>query len=169
MAGWMWIFIGFLSVQRGLELVIAKQNERWMLQQGAVERGQRHYKLFIAVHILFFIALIAETSWRNDQAMTLNLVLFTLFIIVQLLRVWCITALGRFWNTKIIVLPGVSLIQKGPYKYVKHPNYIVVALEFIIIPLLFGAYYTAFLFPMLHFLLLKVRIPQEERALTTAK
>ncbi len=76
--------------------------------------------------------------------------------------------LGRFWNTKIIVLPGVTVIKKGPYRYIKHPNYVIVAVELFVIPLLIGAQLTAFLFPILHLLLLRVRIPSEEKALTRA-
>ena len=92
--------------------------------------------------------------------------LFSLFIVLQTLRIWCIVSLGRFWNTKIIVLPRVALIKKGPYKYVDHPNYIIVGMELFVIPLLFGAYVTTFVFPILHLILLKIRIPKETEALS---
>ncbi|WP_217585472.1 isoprenylcysteine carboxyl methyltransferase family protein [Lentibacillus saliphilus] len=162
---WVQLFIGFLILQRLAELLIAKRNERWMLENGGIEKGQAHYKWFIVVHTLFFISLMSELLLRHEQPLRFNVWLFALFVVVQMGRVWCITSLGRFWNTKIIVLPGVHLIDKGPYKYVSHPNYIIVAIELIVIPLLVGALYTAIVFPLLHLLLLKVRIPQEEAAL----
>ncbi len=81
------------------------------------------------------------------------------------MRVWCIVSLGKFWNTKIIVLPKVVMIKKGPYKYMKHPNYLIVFVELFTIPAMFGAYITAILFPILHLLLLTIRIPAEDRAL----
>lgn len=165
MAIWMWIVILFIVCQRLIELMIAKSNERWMIERGGVKRGEEHYKWFILLHSLFFLSIVFEVGFQVDRTPSLNVFLLTIFIIAQLGRIWCIATLGRFWNTKIIVLPQVSLIKKGPYKYVKHPNYIIVAVELFIIPLLFGAYITAILFPMLHLFLLKVRIPSEEKAL----
>jgi methyltransferase len=105
---------------------------------------------------------------RDVSSLQLNYVLFLLFLLTQIARIWCIWSLGKYWNTKIIVLPGSPLVKKGPYKYVKHPNYIVVGAELFIIPLLFGAYITAVIFPILHILLLRVRIPCEEKALNKA-
>ncbi|MFD1038641.1 isoprenylcysteine carboxyl methyltransferase family protein [Virgibacillus byunsanensis] len=164
----MWILLIGIVCQRLVELIIARSNERWMKERGGIEKGAKHYKWFIYLHSLFFISIIVESIAREGFNQPLNYFLFTIFIATQITRVWCIHTLGRFWNTKIIVLPGVSLIKKGPYKYVKHPNYIIVALELFLIPLLFGAYLTAFVFPILHMLLLRIRIPREEKALTKA-
>lgn len=165
MAMWMWVVIFFIICQRLTELAIAKSNEKWMKARGGIETGNEHYKWFILLHCLFFLGIIAESLYRNQSSLAPNMLLLSLFLVTQLVRVWCIQTLGRFWNTKIIVLPRVALIKKGPYKYVKHPNYIIVAVELFLIPFLFGAYYAAMIFPILHILLLKIRIPQEEKAL----
>lgn len=163
---WMAVLIAVIIGQRLIELRIAKHNERWMKARGAIELGASHYKWFILVHIAFFISLIIEASWTNVSYVPINYFLFSLLVITQILRYWCIVTLGRFWNTKIIVLPRVSPIKKGPYKYIKHPNYLVVAIELFVIPLLCQAYVTAILFPILHGILLCVRIPIENKALT---
>lgn len=161
----MWPLIGFIICQRLFELKIAKSNERWMMQRGGIKLGEEHYKWFILLHTIFFLSVLIETGIHPVHRSSINLFLLFVFIAAQVGRVWCITALGKFWNTKIIVLPRVALIKKGPYKYVKHPNYIIVAIELFVIPMLFGAYLTAFIFPLLHWCLLKTRIPREEQAL----
>ncbi|MEN2766219.1 isoprenylcysteine carboxyl methyltransferase family protein [Ornithinibacillus xuwenensis] len=166
MALWMWIFIVIIIGQRLVELVIARNNEKWMKARGGIEAGSDHYKWFIYLHSLFFISVFLENQLQT-QEISFNYLYFLLFFAAQLARVWCIYSLGRFWNTKIIVLPRVALIKKGPYKFVKHPNYIIVAVELFVIPMLFGAYMTAIVFPILHILLLRIRIPAEERALAS--
>lgn len=160
-----WFLFIFIVLQRLFELVIAKGNEKWMLERGGVEWGGEHYKWFIVVHSLFFLSMLTEVSMRDYAEFVTSPYIFVLFLLTQLVRVWCVLSLGRFWNTRIIILPGRSLISRGPYKYVKHPNYLIVGIEFFIIPLLFGAYITAALFPILHLLLMKVRIPLENKAL----
>jgi methyltransferase len=81
------------------------------------------------------------------------------------MRVWVISSLGRFWNTKILVLPGANVVKKGPFHFIRHPNYVVVTCEIIVIPLMFGAYFTAVIFTILNIIILSVRIPKEEAAL----
>ena len=160
------IFIIFLLLQRLFELYIAKRNEKWMLERGAVEFGQVHYKWFVLMHILFFISIITEVVFHSfQQEINISWIFVWLFIMMQLARIWCIGSLGRFWNTKIIVLENVILIKKGPYRWVRHPNYIIVLIELFVIPFMFHAYFTAIIFPTLHILLLMVRIPEEEKAL----
>ncbi|MFC4557342.1 isoprenylcysteine carboxyl methyltransferase family protein [Virgibacillus kekensis] len=168
MTTWMWLFIITVIVQRLVELNIAKNNERWMKERGGVERGEKHYKWFIILHMAFFLSTITEGMFDNRGDIGLNYALLLLFLMTQAARIWCIQTLGRFWNTKVIVLPGVALIKKGPYKYIKHPNYLIVGIELFVIPFLIGAYVTACIFPVLHLFLLKVRIPREEKALTKA-
>ncbi|WLR49503.1 isoprenylcysteine carboxylmethyltransferase family protein [Halobacillus litoralis] len=87
------------------------------------------------------------------------------FFVLQVLRLVCIRTLGKRWNTRILVLPDEEPIRKGIYRFVKHPNYVIVFFELMIIPVLFHAYLTALIFPFLHLLVLTVRIPAEERAL----
>ncbi|MGM8211576.1 isoprenylcysteine carboxyl methyltransferase family protein [Virgibacillus sp. W0430] len=166
-----WFFVGivlFIIGQRLTELHIAKRNEEWMKKRGGLEVGQKHYKWFIVLHTMFFITMILEVLYKTPAQLSINYFLLFIFCLTQVARIWCIQTLGRFWNTKIIVLPKVALIKKGPYKYVKHPNYIIVGVELFIIPLLFGAVWTALIFPLLHILLLTVRIPEENAALAKA-
>jgi len=156
------IFLLFLFMERLTELYIASDNEKWMRQHGGVEVGASHYKYFILLHCMFFLSMTVEVQ---SIVVEWNISYVFLFFIAQIGRVWCMTSLGRFWNTKVIILPNVICIQKGPYKYMKHPNYVIVFIELFTIPLIFGAYRTAMIFPLLHLLLLCVRIPVEERAL----
>lgn len=164
----MWLFIIAVIAQRFIELYIAKRNEMWMKSRGGMEKGAKHYKLFILLHCLFFLSMILEATLDDHHLTGINYFLLSIFFLTQIVRIWCIQTLGKFWNTKVIVLPGVSLIKKGPYKYVKHPNYIIVAVELFVIPFLVGANITAVVFPILHVLLLRVRIPREEKALRKA-
>lgn len=165
MTTWIWILLGFIICQRLVELVIAKGNEAWMLRQGGIERGAEHHKWFVVVHVLFFISILVECLIRN-KPVEINYVLFTIFVLTQVVRIWCIASLGKFWNTKVIILPGATLRTSGPYSFVKHPNYIIVGIELFVIPLLLGAPLTAVIFPFFHiFLLIQWRLPVEEEAL----
>ncbi|MGJ9456775.1 isoprenylcysteine carboxyl methyltransferase family protein [Oceanobacillus sp. CF4.6] len=166
MSVYLWVLLIIIVLQRLLEMVIAKSNEKWMKDRGAIEKEADHYKWFIILHVLFFISILMESYLKDTSNWSLNYTLLVIFILTQLVRIWCVSSLGRFWNTKIIILPGAQLVSKGPYKYVKHPNYVIVGIELFVIPLLFGARITAVIFPLFHILLLTVRIPAEERALT---
>lgn len=159
------VFILFIIFQRIVELGVAKRNEKWMIANGAIEVGKEHYKYIVLVHIFFFISLIGEVKFFDKSLSTLYLVFLLFFIMAQMLRVWSIVSLGRFWNTKIIILPNVNIISKGPYKYIRHPNYLVVVIELLVIPLVFNAYLTAILFTLLNMVVLAIRIPAEEQAL----
>ncbi|MRH42456.1 hypothetical protein GH741_07135 [Aquibacillus halophilus] len=160
----LWIIFLFLIFQRLVELVIARSNEKWMIQRGAIETGESHYKWFVITHCFFFVFILFEV-FINSEKIALSPLLFIIFLSTQIFRVWCIASLGRYWNTKIIVLPGANLIRKGPYSFLKHPNYLIVGIELFVIPLMFQAYITSILFPILHLLLLYIRIPKEEQAL----
>ena|SRR5699024_1336526 len=161
-----YIIVFFIIAQRLFELYIANKNEQWMRARGGFEIGSEHYKLFILLHVSFFISLLIETHSKYAIGeISFNIYFFLVFLLAQIGRMWCIVSLGRFWNTKIIVLPKVIHIKKGPYKYIKHPNYVIVFIELLVIPSMFGAYWTAIIFPILHLALLSVRIPSEERAL----
>ncbi|MCM3003346.1 isoprenylcysteine carboxyl methyltransferase family protein [Priestia koreensis] len=160
-----YLFLVLVIVQRLSELVVAKRNEKWMKSKGAIEAGKEHYKWLVLLHCGFFLCLIGEVDYfQRDLFSTWKWVLGA-FVLTQLLRLWVISSLGKYWNTKIIVLPQASIEMKGPYKYVKHPNYIIVAVEFILIPLLFQAYATLVLFTLLNLFVLSIRIPAEEEAL----
>lgn len=161
------ILFVFIILQRLIELIIASKNKRWMLAKGGVEIEPQQHKWFIMVHGLFFISIIVELILSNASIPELFILWFSLFIATQFVRIWSITSLGKYWNTKIIILPGSTLVKRGPYKYVKHPNYIIVGIELFVIPMMFGAYWTAVIFPFFHLILMSIRIPAEEKALTS--
>jgi methyltransferase len=159
------LFLSFVIFQRVCELAIAKRNERWMKKQGGLEFGKTHYVFIVAVHTLFFISLCLEVLVQKKEVSPYWPVFVSLFLVTQIGRVWALSSLGKYWNTKIIVVPQATVIRKGPYKYLKHPNYLIVTLEFLVIPLLFQAYGTLIAFSLLNALILMIRIPAEERAL----
>lgn len=165
-----WIVFGFVILQRLLEVMYAKSNERLMKQQGAIEAGASHYKWIVLLHVLFFISLLAEVQYVGAVMWQAWLFFLIVFIIAQILRIWALSSLGRFWNTKILVLPGAEKVKSGPYRWIPHPNYVVVALEIASLPLIFGAWRTALVFTVANaLLLLLVRIPAEEKALQQLK
>lgn len=157
--------VGFVIFQRIIELLVARNNEKWIRSQGGYEVGAKHYPYMVAIHIGFFISLIIEFVAFKEGVSRFWLPLFGLFICLQLMRVWVISSLGRYWNTKILVLPGANVVKKGPFHFIRHPNYVVVTCEIIVIPLMFGAYFTAVVFTILNIIILSVRIPKEEAAL----
>src|SRR5699024_9930769 len=160
------IFIIFLLLQRLFELYIAKRNEKWMLERGAVEFGQVHYKWFVLMHILFFFSIITEVVFHSfQQEINISWIFVWLFIMMQLSRFLCFGSLVRFFNIKIIVVVNIILINKGTYRWVMHTNYFILIIKLFVIPFMIHAYFTAIIFPTLHILLLMVRIPEEEKAL----
>ncbi|MFJ7737017.1 isoprenylcysteine carboxyl methyltransferase family protein [Lysinibacillus sp. NPDC097287] len=160
-----YIIVFLVIAQRLTEVFIAKRNERWMLSQGAYEIGASHYPYMLALHSSFFLFLIVEVMTSSNSLSPLFPLFFILFVAVQALRIWCLRSLGPFWNTKIIILPGAEVVKKGPYVFFRHPNYAVVCLEILLLPLMFQAYLTAFCFTLLNITMLSVRIPIEEQAL----
>jgi methyltransferase len=158
------IYFG-LTGQRLIELAIARKNEKWMKQQGASEFGAKHYKYMVTIHLLFFIFLIAEKIILNRGVSSFWPFFLAVFLLAQCLRIWTISSLGKYWNTKIIVLADAKVIRKGPYRFIKHPNYCVVTIELLVVPLLFSCFMTAILFSCLNVLILSIRIPAEEKAL----
>lgn len=157
------VFISFIILLRVAELILAKKNEQWLLQHGAVEYGKEHYPFIVALHVLFFVSLVIEyTSGQNPSYSVLIIVLYFLLI---LFKAWVIASLGTFWNTKIFRIQSIPSIKKGPYKYIKHPNYLVVVVEIALIPLAFHLYYTAIIFSILNAIMLTIRIKAENRVL----
>ncbi|MDB5009638.1 MAG: Isoprenylcysteine carboxyl methyltransferase family protein [Mucilaginibacter sp.] len=154
-------FILFVIVQRLSELYIARKNEKWLLQNGAIEYGQSHYPYIVAMHTLFIISIITEYILSTDRS--INYIFLLLFILVLLFKFWALSSLGKYWNTKIYRIPGVYPVKKGPYKLFKHPNYMEVVCEIAIIPLVFNLYYTAIIFSVLNAIMLSVRIKVENK------
>lgn len=154
------VILGLVTLQRLGELVLAEANTRALLAQGAKEEGRAHYPLIVAVHAAWLIGL-----WLLAHDLPADPFWLGLFLLLQLGRVWVIATLGRRWTTRIIVLPGAPLIRTGPYRFVAHPNYVVVAGEILALPMAFGLWGYALVFTLLDALVLWLRIGTENRAL----
>ena len=159
------LFISLLIIQRVSELILAGRNERAVRGMGALEYDENGYRTIVLMHAAFFVSLAAEYFLLNRTLNTYWPQLITIFLAAQALRYWAIASLGKFWNTKILVVPGAPPVGKGPYRYLKHPNYIAVAIEMAVIPLIFSCYITCVLFSALNLLALRRRIKIEESAL----
>lgn len=152
-------FIVFLVGQRLLELVIAKRNTKNLLQRGAYEVAGGHYPIIVTVHTAWIVA-IALLGWNNEIVYPALLA----YAFLQGFRLWILLSLGTRWTTRIIVL-NEPLIKQGPYKYLKHPNYVLVVFEIAIAPMVLGLWWVAIIFSVLNAGVLAIRIPAEERAL----
>lgn len=157
------LFISFVVLLRIGELIISKRNEKWLLKNGAVEYGSKHYPFIVALHVLFFLSLIFEYTAQQDHSFSLPLIIF--YFLLLTFKIWIIASLGKFWNTRIYHIPNMPLIKRGPYKYFKHPNYAVVIAEIAVIPMIFHLYTTAIVFTLLNLIVLFVRIKEENKAL----
>ena len=158
--------VALVGVQRLIELVLALRNELRARARGAVERGRSHYLFIVALHSLWLLATLIEGLLRGPELPALWPIPLALFLLVQPLRYWALVSLGERWNTKILVVPGAKPIRRGPYKYLSHPNYVVVVVEILTFPLIFGAWVTALVFTVLNAAMLWVRVREENRALT---
>jgi len=155
-----WI-LGFVALQRLAELALAQRNTHRLLARGAREVGAGHYPLFILLHGSWLVALALVVPWSTQPSWAL----VAIFVVLQVLRVWVVASLGRFWTTRIITLEGAPLVRRGPYRWVKHPNYWVVIGEIAVLPLAFGAWHVALVWSVLNALLLRHRIRLENAAL----
>lgn len=158
-----WI-VAAVAVQRLAELLYGRRNERRLRAAGAVEVGASHYPLIVALHVAWLAALMAtagtaEISWP----------LMALFGLLQGLRLWVLVTLGRYWTTRILTLPGAPLVVRGPYRFCRHPNYLVVAAEIAVLPLALGAWRMAVAFSLLNGILLAWRIRVEDQALAARR
>lgn len=156
---------GLVALQRVLELFLARRNEKRARVRGAVERGRRHYPFMVGLHILWLLSTLVEGWLRGFEIPAYWPVPLAAFLLVQPLRYWAILSLGESWNTKILVVPGAKPVKTGPYRYLAHPNYVVVVVEILAFPLIFGAWRTALVFTALNAAVLRVRIREENRAL----
>jgi methyltransferase len=154
-----------VAVQRLLELRYSQRNERRLRSLGAVERGAGHYPAMVALHALWLVSTLVEGLLRGPEIPVWYPVPLAAFLLVQPLRYWAILSLGENWNVRILVVPERKLVWSGPYRYFPHPNYVVVTVEVLTFPLIFGAWVTALVFSILNAAFLYVRIRAEERAL----
>jgi methyltransferase len=160
-----WIFFAFLISQRILELFLAKRNEQIVKSKGALEFDRDGYRYIVVMHVAFFISLVLENFLLQRELNRFWVLFFLIFLIAQLLRYSAIYSLGVYWNTKVLVVPGSELTTKGPYRYLKHPNYIAVVVEIAVIPLIFSCYFTSILFSIMNLIVVRRRIGIEESAL----
>lgn len=155
-------FIAFLLLQRGGELMLARRNTRRLLARGAVEHGAGHYPLIVLLHASWLLA-IAALGWSNP----VHSGWLAAFAMLQLLRVWVLASLGERWTTRIIVL-NEPLVERGPYRWMPHPNYAVVIAEILVAPMVLGLWQVAAIFTLLNAVVLTIRIHAEGRALGLA-
>jgi len=156
------IFTAFLIAQRLTELYISRRNEKWLLSQGAVEYGRGHYPYIVALHTLFIVSLASEYYFSGEPH-PISYRFLALFILLLAFKSWILTSLGKYWNTRIYRVPGSIAVKKGPYKLLRHPNYIDVVCEIAIIPLVFHLYYTSVIFSVLNAIMLTVRLKVENK------
>jgi methyltransferase len=159
------IVVLLVAVQRLAELLVAQRNTRRLLQEGGREVGARHYPLFVLLHASWLLAMFLFIPAQAP----LHLPLLAVFVLLQLLRVWIVLSLGRYWTTRIITVPGAPLVRRGPYRFLRHPNYVVVIGEIALLPLAFGAWQIALVFSILNLALLWHRIRVENTALAARR
>lgn len=159
---WVWGVLGAVAAQRLWELWLAHRNTRRLLAEGALEVGGGHYPLFVLLHASWLTAIAVATP-----AATLpNPWLLAAYGVLQLGRLWVIATLGRFWTTRIITLPTAPLVRRGPYRLVRHPNYVVASLEIAVLPLAFGQVWIALVWSLANALVVGWRIRVEDRTLS---
>lgn len=156
------VILTLVACQRLGELAVARRNTDRLKAIGAVEVGAAHYPFLVLLHAAWLAALFI---WAVLISPKVNVPLLGVFAGLQAARVWVLWALGPFWTTRIITLPEAPLVRRGPYRYLRHPNYAVVVLEIAILPLVFGAWVIAAVFSVLNAAVLIVRIRAETEAL----
>jgi methyltransferase len=156
--------LGFVTLQRGAELVLSRYNTDKLLARGAAEIAPGHYPLIVAVHAAWLISL-----WVFGRDQPLNFVALSGFLVLQGVRFWVVWTLGSRWTTRIIVLPEQPLVTAGPYRFLSHPNYVVVVAEIALLPLILELPLLAAVFTVLNAAVLAVRIRAENRALAASR
>ena len=161
-----YLLILAVGIERLIELLVAKGNARWALSHGGKEFGRNHYPVMVVLHTALLLGCVIEV-WALHRPFLpwIGWPMLVVVAISQVLRWWCVTTLGRRWNTRVIVLPKSQLVQSGPYRWIHHPNYVAVVAEGVALPLVHGAWLTAIGFTVANALLLTVRIKVENSAL----
>jgi len=150
----------FVTAQRAFELVLARRNTARLLAQGAVEIAPGHYPLIVAIHAAWLAAL-----WWFGASQPVSAPWFIVYLLLQGIRAWILASLGERWTTRIINLPGAALVHRGPYRFVRHPNYMLVVAEIAVLPMALHLPWVAVVFSILNALVLAIRIRAEEQAL----
>jgi methyltransferase len=162
------VLVGLVGLERVAELVVSTRNAAWSRERGGVETGRGHYPVMVVLHTGLLVGALAE-AWlrRPDVPGLLAWSMLALVVASQALRWWCIATLGRRWNTRVIVVPGLPPVSSGPYRLLRHPNYVAVVVEGVALPLVHAAWVTALVFTVANAVLLRVRIRAEDAALAT--
>ncbi|NJP97782.1 hypothetical protein HCN51_51630 [Nonomuraea sp. FMUSA5-5] len=160
------LLIGLVVAERLAELVVARRNLAWARARGGVEYGAGHYPWIVLAHVGLLAAAPAEV-WLLDRPFVpaLGCPMLAVVVLAQGLRWWCIRTLGHQWNTRVVVVPGLPLVDRGPYRWLRHPNYVAVVAEGLALPLVHTAWLTALAFTITNAILLAVRIRVENAAL----
>ncbi len=163
---WYALLVLAIGVERGAELVVARRNARWSRARGAVEYGWRHYPVMVVLHTGLLVGCLAEVGLAGRPFVPpLGWTMLAVVVAAQALRWWCVVTLGPRWNTRVLVVPGLPLVAGGPYRWLRHPNYVAVVAEGLALPLVHGAWVTALLFTVCNAVLLTVRVRCEDAAL----
>ncbi|MFD7463496.1 isoprenylcysteine carboxyl methyltransferase family protein [Streptomyces tendae] len=163
---WYALLVLAVAAERVAELVVARRNAAWTLARAGVEHGRGHYPVMVALHPGLLACCLLEPLLADRPFLpALGWPMLALALLAQALRWWCIATLGPYWNTRVIVVPGARLIGAGPYRFLRHPNYVAVVVEVAALPLVHSAWLTAAVFTAANAMLLTVRLRCENTAL----
>ena len=163
---WYVLLIAAVAAERVAELVVAQRNLAWSRERGGVEFGARHYPVMVVLHTGLLVGCLAEVYLLDRPFLPwLGWPMLAVVVAAQVLRWWCITTLGQQWNTRVVIIPGATRVDSGPYRFFSHPNYVAVVAEGVALPLVHTAWITAVVFTVLNAVLLAVRIATENSAL----
>lgn len=167
---WYAVLLGLVVLERLAELVLSKRHTAWALARGGVEYGRGHYPPMVMLHSALLVACLAEAYFAHREFLPwLGLPMLGVVALAQGLRWWCIATLGPQWNTRVLVVPGLPLVRRGPYSWFRHPNYVAVVAEGVALPLVHTSWVTAAVFTVLNAWLLTVRIGTEDAALASVR
>jgi methyltransferase len=156
--------LALVTLERLIELPIARANTKRLLAAGGHEVAPGHYPLIVVLHAAWLVAL-----WLLALDRPVSVALLAVFLLVEIGRLWVLSTLGKRWTTRIIVVPGETLVRTGPFRLLNHPNYAVVTAEIALLPLVFGLWRTAIIFSLLNAAALTIRIREENRALSACR
>jgi methyltransferase len=166
---WYTLLVLAVAAERVVELLVARRNAAWTLARAGVEHGRGHYPVMVALHTGLLAWCLLEPALAGRPFLpALGWPMLALVVLAQALRWWCVTTLGPYWNTRVIVVPGARLVGAGPYRFLRHPNYVAVVLEVAALPLVHSAWLTATIFSGANAVLLTVRVRCENTALAHA-
>ena len=160
------VVIGLTIIERICELVVARRNAAWSFSKGGVEFGQSHYPWMVSMHVSFLICCVLEPIvFHRPFVFEVAGPLLVVAVLCQLLRWWVIVTLGRRWNTRVIVVPGLERVTTGPFRFFSHPNYLAVVIETAVLPMIHTSWCTAVVFSILNAFVLWGRVHCENSAL----